>query len=547
MTKDMSSAPQAPALRAFSLTLVALVLAVSFAVRIRLLDAPLERDEGEHAYMAQTMLAGNPPWKLAYNMKLPGADSVYCAFLAAFGQTAGAIRLGLLIVNAITLILVGLLGRRLFGFLGGTVAAACYGMLSLSRPLFGTIAHSTHFVALFAVVGLLLQFRAGRRPISLFVAGLAFGLAFLMKQPGIAFAGFGALWLVWALWRHQTDFGDWVRALGAWSSGVALPYALVCLTLWREGVFPRFWFWTVTLAQAYAGQRTLSEEAGFLFGSLNNILWPDLALWTFAAWGVLAALPNPNLRRAGLFTLALLFFSFAAVSAGGSFNPNYFLMMTPAVALAAGAGVAAAYLWIDRAFAERRRPVREMLRFLPLSGFAAACMFSVAMQGSYLFSMSPYEFSRSVYGLNPFPEAIQVGDHSDPGARVAVLGSEAEIYFYSRRAAASGYLFTYGLMETHQYAARCQEEMIEEVSAAEPEFIVFVGVPTSWMVRETSSKHIFTWFADYTKTHYDIAGVIEMPWDDPAVYVWGAGAASHKVATENYLVVYRRRGPSPPE
>jgi hypothetical protein len=36
------------------------------------LTLPSKRDEGEHAYMAQTMLAGNPPWKLAYSMKLPG-------------------------------------------------------------------------------------------------------------------------------------------------------------------------------------------------------------------------------------------------------------------------------------------------------------------------------------------------------------------------------------------------------------------------------------------------------------------------------------------
>ncbi len=113
--------------------LLAVVILVSFIVRIRLLDAPLERDEGEHAYTAQAMLAGNPPWKLAYDMKLPGTDALYAIFIGVFGQTAAAIRVGLLIVNTATILLIALLGRRLFGLKAGISAAACYGVLSLSQ------------------------------------------------------------------------------------------------------------------------------------------------------------------------------------------------------------------------------------------------------------------------------------------------------------------------------------------------------------------------------------------------------------------------------
>ena len=97
------------------LAILALVLIVSVIVQIRLIDAPLERDEGEHGYMAQTLLGGYAPWQMAYNLKLPGTDMVYALFLALFGQTATAIRLGLLLINIATTLLVALLGRRLFG------------------------------------------------------------------------------------------------------------------------------------------------------------------------------------------------------------------------------------------------------------------------------------------------------------------------------------------------------------------------------------------------------------------------------------------------
>ncbi len=52
--------------------LLLLLLAAVCAIRLRFLQMPLDRDEGEYAYAGQLMLAGIPPYKLAYNMKLPG-------------------------------------------------------------------------------------------------------------------------------------------------------------------------------------------------------------------------------------------------------------------------------------------------------------------------------------------------------------------------------------------------------------------------------------------------------------------------------------------
>src|SRR6185437_10429464 len=84
--------------------LIAVVL-ISMIVRIRFLNAPLERDEGEDGYIAQMLLAGHVPWRLAYNLKLPGIDLFYAGAMALFGQTAGAIRTVLLLVNLATIFL----------------------------------------------------------------------------------------------------------------------------------------------------------------------------------------------------------------------------------------------------------------------------------------------------------------------------------------------------------------------------------------------------------------------------------------------------------
>ena len=51
---------------------VILVVLGAMFIRLRLLSIPLERDEGEYAYMAQLILRGIPPYIKAYSMKFPG-------------------------------------------------------------------------------------------------------------------------------------------------------------------------------------------------------------------------------------------------------------------------------------------------------------------------------------------------------------------------------------------------------------------------------------------------------------------------------------------
>src|ERR1700747_3825912 len=84
---------------------LAIILGFSIFVRWRLADMPLERDEAEYAYAGQLILQGIPPYKLAYNMKFPGTYAAYAAIMSIFGQTITGIHLGLLLVNAATIIL----------------------------------------------------------------------------------------------------------------------------------------------------------------------------------------------------------------------------------------------------------------------------------------------------------------------------------------------------------------------------------------------------------------------------------------------------------
>ena len=95
------------------------MVALVVFVRLRLLQIPLERDEGEYAYAGQLMLEGVPPYQMAWNMKLPGTYAAYALMMALFGQTIGGIHFGFLLANLGALALLYLHRPAPDRFLGG--------------------------------------------------------------------------------------------------------------------------------------------------------------------------------------------------------------------------------------------------------------------------------------------------------------------------------------------------------------------------------------------------------------------------------------------
>src|ERR1700677_3653351 len=70
------------------LPLAILICTMLFIIicRLRLLDIPFERDEGEYAYGGQELLKGIPPFKSIHHVKLPGVYGMCAIFLFLFGH-----------------------------------------------------------------------------------------------------------------------------------------------------------------------------------------------------------------------------------------------------------------------------------------------------------------------------------------------------------------------------------------------------------------------------------------------------------------------------
>jgi hypothetical protein len=163
--------------------------------------------------------------------------------------------------------------------------------------------------------------------------------------------------------------------------------------------------------------------------------------------------------------------------------------------------------------------------------------------------MSGNEVCRTLYRGNPFIESITVSDyirvHSAPAARIVVMGSEPEMYFYAKRHSGTGYIYTYNLFESQPNVLKMQQEMITQIETSKPEYIVWVGYENSWFnVVQNSFREgspIFGWFDKYTKEFYERAGVADMRSNGQTVYLWDEEARNYRGPVEDYLVVYKRK------
>ena len=519
------------------------VLVVVAAARLRLLNFPLERDEGEYAYAGQLMLQGIPPYQLAYNMKFPGTYAAYAVIMALFGQTPAGIHFGVLCLTTLTALMLFWLGKQILDGTTGVVAATTYAVMAASPAMLGLAGHATHFAAFFATTGLCVMWKARQNPNwpVVFLAGLLFGVGVLMKQH-VAFIG---LWAAMAFMTGQfrrTELPPIRRfvPVAAFGAGTMLPFGLCCLILWQAGVFEKFRFWTIDYARQYASLIPISIAPMVFWKTFCFVTVSGFLLWLVVAAGLAMVWFDERLRPTRFWLLGFSLASALTIIPGFCFRKHYYLLTLPAAALLAGCAISGArQLWSQRTKSYK-------FNDWPVWCYALMVATTVIAKSGVWFTWTPVQITRAIYGPDPLPEAQLIATfiraNSAPDARVAVLGSEPEIYFLARRHSATGYIYTYGLMEEQPFARQMQDEMIREIETNAPEFIVFSDNPLSWARKPNSDLKIFHWWDSY-QTNYTLVALADILSPTNTVYVWGPQMVERygKEIHGSGLEVYQRK------
>lgn len=498
---------------------VVLILVMIFTglIRYRLLSVPMERDEGEYAYAGQLILEGVPPYQEVYNMKLPGIYAIYAVIMVVFGQTHQGIHAGLLLANEATLLFVFLLARRLFNLPAAAASAAIFALLSVSESVEGVFANAEHFVIVFAVGGLLMLWHALSKDSlwRIFVAGILLGIAFIMKQHGLAFGAAGGVYILLDAWGQKpVPWRKLILRLLSLTGGIVVVVAGLCLVMVWAGVFKKFWFWTVDYARTYVAQVPLSEAWNSFTYGFSPIAGCAVLLWILIGFGIGCLVTRTIHGRARRFLLVYAILSFAAICPGFYFRPHYFVLLLPCAALLGAAAIYAISQWLSR--------IAWLSKLVPAILIIICLGQAAYQQRQFLFLMTPTEACRAAYSINPFPESLEIASfirsHTAPNDTIAILGSEPQICFYSQRRSASGYIYMYPLMENHSFALQMQKDFIRETEVKKPKYLVFVNVPLSWLRRSDSHNLLFEWADQYQK-NFRVTGVTAI-YGNQTVYHW---------------------------
>ena len=523
---------------------VAIIVLFAAGIRIRLLQIPLERDEGEFAYMGQLMLQGIPPYLMAYNMKLPGMYAAYALLMAVFGQTTGGIHIGLMLVNAAAVVLLFLLAWRLFDNIVAVVAAASYALLSLSPSVLGASAHATQFIVPLFLGGTLLLLRAldSASRNSLFISGLFYGLAFLIKQHAIFFIAFALIYYIWVTIRKAPfDFKNLASRIALLLLAAAIPFGISCALLYAAGVFKTFWFWTFAYSAEYVTENSLSNASDLLGKSAPPVIKYWVGVWVIAGIGFTSVLWNRAMRSRWAFITGITLFSFLTICPGFYFRNHYFVTLLPVVALLAGMATSALVRMIPS------RGFMRAAKAIPLLAIAGALIYPVIQYREFFFTAGPARASQMMYGISPFPDSMEVAayikKHTTTDDRIAVFGSEPQICFYAGRKSATGYIYMYPLMERQIFSRKMQSDMIREIENARPRFAVRVNIPNSWVRRTDSNPAIFRWADEYFGSNYRVAGFVDIYPDGRSKAFWDDAARNaHSKSQFNIQVLERIAG-----
>lgn len=473
-------------------------------------------------------------------MKLPGTSFMYAILMFIFGQTSTGIHIGLLFLNAATMYILYTAVKKIFNPFIALATSTIYGFMAIGFVFDGFSAHATHFICFYFSLALLFLARYLKtgKALQAFLFGLMLGMAFLMKQQAVFLVLFGGLFLlIYLQTEKKQSVLEMIKNTLPFAAGVVIPYIVVILIIVLTGQFPMFWLWTVKYASSYEAVKSM-DLISIYFTSTFTPAWKVYSyFWLLALAGILVLYRSPYTRLQKIFAIGYFIAAACAVSSGFYFRQHYFVVILPAIGLLSG-------IFIE--FVIKQIKLKSAnASLLILSAFVLITLY---INRQYFFNAPIKEVYNLSYWGNPFNEAKEIAKYIQANSKdtdkIAVLGSEPEIYFYANRRAATGFLYTYPLVDNQPFNLIMQNQMIKEIEDSKPAFIVFCNVTYSWVVQAGTPKKIFEWGNAYTHANYTPVGFVDFYSNSGWQYFWGDDIKNRPDAQpESFIIVFKRNPP----
>lgn len=517
-----------------------LILGLFLAAGLSLLPIPFTRDQGIYAYNAWRWLGGEALYRDSFGHKGPLLYLVYAVFLQLSGGAMWGPNLADLLARTLTVALAYVLGRELRSGRAGIYAA-----LLTALPLFGVFnscwwnAQAETFImpliagsAALALIGLRRQ-----RAWLFLLAGAVAGQAAMLKINSLSHLGF--LLLLPAAFLLAANKGPLPgRPFALRSSGLLLVGAGLGLFPWliylaAVGSLVPMWECTVVF-NSFHLQAALRNFEGSLAGLFLRRFWttfhliPVLMLFAFYKSGR----ERPERARELLFVFGFVLFSFFNLLLQARFFLYHYLVLVPAVGLAAGVGLDSLQKWLGKFLSGK---VAVPATFLILVWLVASFGWTwVLIHHSYrtfdyvsgrielsdFYARFSEEDEEGVGDFNLLASAAaahHLREHTDEGASVLVFGYEPIVNYLSGRPAPGRFQIDYPLTfeplsdRASHLRERWRAEFLDQLAKDAPAMIVLVDNDANVLEPAPSivQAQKFVEFWGWLNEHYQEDSVIQ--------------------------------------
>lgn len=308
-------------------------------IRLTLVDASLERDEGEYAYIAWLWMTGSGlPYVDAYSMKLPGIYIAYMAIFKFIGDGHQHIHMALILVNAVNTFFIFLISKKITNNYWGLVGAIFYLFLSFSLRFQGIFSQIEHFILLFALPAFYLSLKNNLKQKDFFIIGLLLGISFLMKQHAMFFALHTGIYLLIKIVFLDCDKNhkQTLIKFANLSAGFLLPFVITLLYFYTKSALHDMLFWTTEVARNYTNTTNFIDGISLFFKHRLYLFDDKILISALAAASLFIAIRKTFTKDSkSIFVVLFIMFSWITVSIGYYYRPHYLQLLAPVLAIGA--------------------------------------------------------------------------------------------------------------------------------------------------------------------------------------------------------------------
>ncbi|MFQ5561518.1 MAG: ArnT family glycosyltransferase, partial [Nitrospinota bacterium] len=287
---EKSAAKSGELPRLISLSLLFFFLVVAMSIKVRLLDFPLERDEGAFSYMAKLVLSGERLYVDGFDFKPPGLYLAYALFMKIFGETAGGIRAGLLVFTGLSVCMFFQISRKMLSPTASLAGTLAFSVFAVSPAFLSHAAHATQVVILPLLLGLWSIFSFFKKPSRALplIGGVAMGVAFFVKQPALIFGFFGGAFFLFSGY-FSGESTKWITVLNAvfYIAGFLIPVFFILAWLSYTTSLSEYWFWNFTYPRDYGTVLGLKEGLSNFRIMFPNVVGNFKGMWLICISGLL--------------------------------------------------------------------------------------------------------------------------------------------------------------------------------------------------------------------------------------------------------------------